>query len=182
MNRVILVGRLTKDPELRSTASGTPVCSFTVACDRRFVKQGEKNGAPAKSPEGKDLAGKRSNNGVDESFANSKTEEQNLLRRQADFINCIAWQKSAEAIAQYFHKGDRIALEGSLQTRSWDGEDGQRHYVTEVVVDQWEFAQSKSEGGRVPPGTAKFPESKPGETLSGDLDGFFPIEDDDLPF
>ena len=144
MNRVILVGRLTKDPELRSTASGTPVCSFTVACDRRFVKQGEE--------------------------------------RKADFLNCIAWQKSAEAIAQYFHKGDRIALEGSLQTRSWDGEDGRRHYVTEVVVDQWELAQSKSEGGKVPPGAAKFPESKPGETLSGDLDGFMPIEDDSLPF
>ena len=192
MNRVILVGRLTKDPELRSTASGTPVCSFTVACDRRFVKQGEKNGAPAKSPEGKDLAGKRSNNGVDESFANSKTEEQNLLRRQADFINCIAWQKSAEAIAQYFGKGDRIALEGSLQTRSWDGEDGRRHYVTEVVVDQWELAQSKGEraeaaagkslGGRVPPGAAELSDSKPGEPLSGDLDGFLSIEDEDLPF
>lgn len=154
MNRVVLVGRLTKDPELRATTSGIPVCSFTVACDRRFVKPGEE--------------------------------------RKADFINCIAWQKSAEAIAQYFGKGDRIALEGSLQTRSWDGEDGRRHYVTEVVVDQWELAQSKGEraeaaagkslGGRVPPGAAELSDSKPGEPLSGDLDGFLSIEDEDLPF
>lgn len=144
MNKAILLGRLAKDPELRSTASGTPVCSFTVACDRRFVKQGEE--------------------------------------RQANFINCIAWQKSAEAIAQYFHKGDRIALEGSIQTRNWTDNEGKTRYATEVVVEQWEFAQSKSEGGRVPTGAAKFPESKPGETLSGDLDGFMPIEDEDLPF
>lgn len=152
MNRVVLVGRLTKDPELRATASGIPVCSFTVACDRRYQKPGEE--------------------------------------RKADFINCIAWQKSAEAIAQYFGKGDRIALEGSLQTRSWDGEDGRRHYVTEVVVDQWEFAQSKGERAEAAAGksgggfsgAAAFSDSKPGETLSGDLDGFMPIVDDDLPF
>ena len=71
-----MVGRLTKDPELRSTASGIPVCNFTVACDRRYVKQGEE--------------------------------------RQADFINCIVWQKSAESISKYFAKGHRIALEGSI--------------------------------------------------------------------
>ena len=144
---MILVGRLTKDPELRSTASGIPVCSFTVACDRRFVKQGEE--------------------------------------RKADFINCIAWQKSAESIAQYFSKGHRIALEGSIQTRSWTDNEGKARYSTEVVVDQWEFAQSKSEGGAVGqavPGAAHFPNSTPTEPLDGDLDGFMPVEDDDLPF
>ena len=144
---MILVGRLTKDPELRSTASGIPVCNFTVACDRRFVKQGEE--------------------------------------RQADFINCIAWQKSAESIAQYFKKGHRIALEGSIQTRSWTDNAGKARYSTEVVVDQWEFAQSKSEGGAVGqavPAAAHFPNSTPTEPLDGDLDGFMPIEDDDLPF
>ena len=142
-----MVGRLTKDPELRSTASGIPVCNFTVACDRRFVKQGEE--------------------------------------RQADFINCIAWQKSAESIAQYFKKGHRIALEGSIQTRSWTDNAGKARYSTEVVVDQWEFAQSKSEGGAVGqavPGAAHFPNSTPTEPLDGDLDGFMPIEDEDLPF
>lgn len=142
-----MVGRLTKDPELRSTASGIPVCNFTVACDRRFVKQGEE--------------------------------------RQADFINCIAWQKSAESIAQYFKKGHRIALEGSIQTRSWTDNEGKTRYSTEVVVDQWEFAQSKSEGGAVGqavPAAAHFPNSTPTEPLDGDLDGFMPVEDDDLPF
>ena len=144
---MILVGRLTKDPELRSTASGIPVCSFTMACDRRFVNQGEE--------------------------------------RKADFINCIAWQKSAESIAQYFKKGHRIALEGSIQTRSWTDNEGKNRYSTEVVVEQWEFAQSKSEGGAVGqavPGAAHFPNSTPTEPLDGDLDGFMPIEDDELPF
>ena len=146
MNKAILVGRLTKDPELRSTASGIPVCSFTVACDRRFVKQGEE--------------------------------------RQADFVNCIAWKKSAESIAQYFKKGHRIALEGSIQTRSWTDNEGKNRYSTEVVVEQWEFAQSKSEGGAVGqavPAAAHFPNSTPTEPLDGDLDGFMPVEDS-LPF
>ena len=144
---MILVGRLTKDPELRSTASGIPVCSFTVACDRRYQKQGEE--------------------------------------RQADFINCIVWQKSAESIAQYFKKGHRIALEGSIQTRSWTDNEGKTRYSTEVMVEQWEFAQSKSEGGAVGqavPAAAHFPNSTPTEPLDGDLDGFMPIEDDELPF
>ena len=147
MNKVILVGRLTKDPELRATTSGIPVCSFTVACDRRFVKQGEE--------------------------------------RKADFINCIVWQKSAESIAQYFKKGHRIALEGSIQTRSWTDNEGKNRYSTEVVVEQWEFAQSKSEGGAVGqavPGAAHFPNSTPTEPLDGDLDGFMPVDEDSLPF
>ncbi len=147
MNKVILVGRLTKDPELRATTSGIPVCSFTVACDRRFVKQGEE--------------------------------------RKADFINCIAWRQAGESISKYFAKGHRIALEGSIQTRSWTDNDGKTRYATEIVVEQWEFAQSKSEGGaggQAVPGAAHFPDSKPTAPLSGDLDGFLPIEDDSLPF
>lgn len=144
---MILVGRLTKDPELRSTASGIPVCNFTVACDRRYQKQDEE--------------------------------------RQADFINCIAWQKSAESIAQYFSKGHRIALGGSIQTRSWTDNEGKTRYATEVVVEQWEFAQSKSEGGAVGqavPAAAHFPDSTPTEPLDGDLDGFMPVDEDTLPF
>ncbi len=135
MNKAILVGRLTKDPELRATTSGTSVVSFTVACDRRFVKQGEE--------------------------------------RKADFINCIAWQKSAEAISQYFKKGDRIALEGSIQVRDWTDNDGKKHYATEVVVDQWEFAQSKNECAAV---------SQQASEPTENIDGFMPIEDEDLPF
>lgn len=135
MNKVILIGRLTKDPELRATASGTSVVSFTVACDRRFVKQGEE--------------------------------------RKADFINCVAWRQSAEAIAQYFQKGSRIALEGSLQVRDWTDNDGKKHYATEVMVDAWEFVQSKNEGAAVSQQTSDAAES---------IDGFMPVEDEDLPF
>ncbi len=148
MNKVILVGRLTKDPELRATTSGVPVCSFTVACDRRYVKQGEE--------------------------------------RKADFINCIAWRQSAEAISKYFVKGNRIALEGSLQTRSWQDNEGKNRYATEVIVDAWEFAQSKSEGGAQAPyspnsNSGLYP-VEPEAPAVGDIDGFMPIEEDDLPF
>ncbi len=132
MNKAILVGRLTKDPELRATTSGVSVASFTVACDRKYVKQGEE--------------------------------------RKADFINCIAWRQSAEAISRYFKKGDRIALEGTIQVRDWQDNDGKKRYATEVVVEQWEFAQSKTEGALATSNT------------EADLDGFMPVDDDDLPF
>ena len=146
MNKVILVGRLTKDPELRATTSGIPVCSFTVACDRRFVKQGEE--------------------------------------RKADFINCIAWRQSAEAISKYFVKGNRIALEGSIQTRSWQDNEGKNRYATEVVVDSWEFAQNKNEGANAytPSSNSGLYPVEPEAPAMGDIDGFMPIEEDDLPF
>lgn len=144
MNRVVLVGRLTKDPELRTTPSGVSVCNFTVACDRRYSQNGE---------------------------------------RQADFINCIAWRQSGEFIARYFTKGNRIALEGSIQTRTWDDQNGNKRYATEVVVDHAEFAQSKGEGNggfasQPAPQAAPSAPSAP----SGDIDGFMPIEEEDLPF
>lgn len=146
MNKVILVGRLTKDPELRATASGVSVCSFTVACDRRFVRQGEE--------------------------------------RKADFINCIAWRQTGEFISKYFVKGNRIALEGSIQTRSWQDTEGKNRYATEVVVDQCEFAQSKSEGGAsvAPAGNSGLYPVEAEAPAAGDIDGFMPIEEDDLPF
>lgn len=103
MNKVMLIGRLTKDPELRYTQGGTAVASFTIAVDRRFSKE-----------------------------------------KEADFINCVAWQKTAEFISQYFRKGSKIVVEGRLQTRSYDAEDGSRRFVTEVVVEQGEFGDSKA--------------------------------------
>lgn len=139
MNKVILVGRLARDPELRTTQSGISVCSFTVACDRRYQKAGEE--------------------------------------RQADFISCIAWRQQADFICKFFTKGMRIALDGSIQTRSWDDNDGNKRYATEVVVDHAEFAQSKSEGGFAPQ-QSESSVSAP----SGDIDGFMPVEEEDLPF
>lgn len=136
MNKVVLVGRVAKEPELRTTQSGTEVCSFTVACDRRFVKQGEE--------------------------------------RQADFINCVAWQKTAEFVNKYFTKGTRIALDGSLQVRTWDDKDGKKHYATEVMVSNVEFAQSKNDGQAAQ-------QQAPSEP-AGDIDGFMPISEDSLPF
>lgn len=136
MNKVILVGRLSKDPELRVTQSGVSVCSFSVACDRRFVKEGEE--------------------------------------RKADFINCIAWRQTGEFVSKYFAKGHRIALEGSLQTRDYTDSEGKKRYVTEVLVDNVEFCQSKAENAT----DGNFGSN----TAEADVDGFMPIEDEDLPF
>ncbi len=145
MNKVILVGRLTRDPELRVTTSGVSVCSFSVACDRRFVRQGEE--------------------------------------RKADFINCIAWRQTGEFVSKYFTKGNRIALEGSLQTRDWTDNDGKKRYATEVIVDNVEFAQSKNENSGAIGGFqgASIGSAVP-ENNDSDIDGFMPIEEEDLPF
>ena len=104
MNKVELVGRLTKDPEVKVTSNQTQFCNFTIAVDRRFKDQ---NG-----------------------------------QRQADFINCVAWRQTAVFIQKYFHKGNRIGLVGSIQTRSYDDQNGQKRFITEVVIDEAEFVES----------------------------------------
>ena len=146
MNKVVLVGRLARDPELRTTQSGTAVVTFTVACDRRFTRQGEE--------------------------------------RQADFINCVAWNKTAEFVSRYFTKGMRIALDGRIQTRSYDDQSGNKRYVTEVIAEDVEFAQSKNEGGAgfqpAPAYSDPMPAAPQGP--SADIDGFMPVEEEDLPF
>src|SRR5699024_14052 len=106
LNRVVLVGRLTRDPDLRYTASGVAVANFTVACNRPFSnQQGE---------------------------------------READFINCVVWRKPAENLANFMSKGSLIGVDGRIQTRSYDGQDGKRVYVTEVVADSVQFLESKN--------------------------------------
>lgn len=105
MNKVILAGRLTKDPELKYTPSGAAVVNFTIAVNRRF-----------------------------------KNTEGNY---EADFINCQAWSKTAEFVAQYFKKGQEMALEGRMQVRSYE-KDGERRWATEVVAEQVEFIGSKA--------------------------------------
>ncbi len=105
INRVVLIGRLTKDPELRKTQSGTSVVSYTIAVNRRSQTPGQPD---------------------------------------ADFINCVAWNKTAELMAQYLHKGSLIGVEGRIQTRSYDNQQGQRVYVTEVVTDSVQFLESKN--------------------------------------
>ena len=108
MNKVILLGRLTKDPDVRYTQStNTMVTSFTLAVNRRFVKQGEE--------------------------------------RQADFINCVAWNKTAEFVSKYFKKGQQVGVIGRIQTRNYDDDKGIKHYITEVIAEEVYFAGDKKE-------------------------------------
>lgn len=106
INQVVLVGRLTKDPELRMTQNGTKVCSFNLAVNRKTQVQGQPD---------------------------------------ADFINCVAWSKTAELMEQYLSKGSQIGVEGRIQTRSYDNQQKQRVYVTEVVVNSITFLEPKKQ-------------------------------------
>ncbi len=108
MNKIILVGRLTKDPEVRSTSAGFSTANFTVAVNRNF-----------------------------------KNKEGNY---DADFLPCVAFRNTADFISKFFKKGNMISLEGRVQTRNYDAQDGTRRYVTEVVVENVEFVGGKNEG------------------------------------
>lgn len=110
MNKSILIGRLTKDPEVRYTQSGTAVCTFTLAVDRKFAKKD--SGQPT-----------------------------------ADFIPIVAWRRLAEIIGNNLVKGRRISVEGRIQVRSYDAQDGSKRYVTEVVADEVEFLDSRAQTG-----------------------------------
>lgn len=103
INTVIIMGRLTADPELRETQNGTAVSSFTVAVERRFQ------------------------------------------REQTDFINVVAWKQTAEFVEKYFHKGDMIALRGSIQQRNYEDKNGNKRTAVEVVADEVSFCGSKGE-------------------------------------
>ena len=104
INRAVLTGRITRDPELRYTQNGTAVVQFTLAVDRQFRNQyGE---------------------------------------READFINCVIWRKSAENFANFTHKGSKIGVDGRIQTRSYENQQGNRVYVTEVIVDSFALLDS----------------------------------------
>ncbi|EAD5505040.1 TPA: single-stranded DNA-binding protein [Listeria monocytogenes] len=106
MNRVVLVGRLTKDPELRYTPAGVAVATFTLAVNRTFTnQQGE---------------------------------------READFINCVVWRKPAENVANFLKKGSLTGVDGRVQTRNYEGNDGKRVYVTEIVAESVQFLESKN--------------------------------------
>ena len=112
MNHVSLIGRLTKDPEVKYTHSGTAVCTFTLAVDRRFAHKDGNDGQPT-----------------------------------ADFIPIVTWRKLAEICGNNLVKGRRISVEGRIQVRSYDAQDGSKRYVTEVVADEVEFLDSKAQTG-----------------------------------
>lgn len=142
MNKVILMGRLTRDPEVRYTqTSNTLVASFSLAVNRRFVRQGEE--------------------------------------RQADFINIVAWGKQGEFCSKYFKKGQQVGIIGRIQTRTWDDDKGQRHYMTEVVAEEAYFADSKRDGAG--DSSSSF-ENTFGADMAQNTSEFELTPSDDLPF
>ena len=157
MNRTVLVGRLTKDVELKYTNNGKAVANFTIAVNRPF-----------KNPQGE---------------------------TEADFIMCQIWGKPAESLANYMSKGSQIGVDGRIQTRNYEGQDGKRIYVTEVVADNVQFLEPKKQGNQQ--GQAQQPsqqqnnqqaQHKPSYTQQAspqqDDRQLEPIDisDDDLPF
>ena len=140
MNKVILMGRLTRDPEVRYTqTNNTLVASFSLAVNRRFARQGEE--------------------------------------RQADFINVVAWSKTGEFCSKYFKKGQQVGVIGRIQTRTWDDDQGQKHYITEVVAEEAYFADSKRDGVDVSGFENTF-----GASVANSADFQVDSSDDDLPF
>ena len=132
MNKVILMGRLGRDPEVRYTnTNNTMVATFSLAVNRRFAKQGEE--------------------------------------RKADFLQIVAWDKTAEFVSKYFKKGQQVSVVGRIETRTYDDKDGKRVYVTEVIAEEVYFAGDKKEDNA----------NGPFEQQAQD---FNQVTDDDLPF
>ncbi len=137
MNAVVLIGRTTRDIDLRRTGNGTAVASFTLAVNRDF----------------------KTNDG-----------------QEADFIQCVAWKKTAELLEQYVHKGDKIALNGSIRTRNYEDSHGRTVYVTEVLVNHVEFLETKNRE------QSNYNNNGYTEPDNFNDNGHFELEKDDLPF
>ena len=148
-NKVILVGNMTADPELKQTTTGTSVCSFSIAVNRRFTKaeQGQQT---------------------------------------VDFINIVAWRQNAEFVSRYFKKGNPILVCGQLQTRTWNDNQGQKRYATEVIADEVTFVgPASSNGAPVVGGGSYTPEAyaTPSFNSASTSASFEEIpSDDSLPF
>ncbi len=157
MNKVFLIGRLTRDPELRYTGNNTAVASFSIAVNRNFTNQSGE--------------------------------------READFINIVVWRKQAENVKNYLTQGSQVAIDGRIQVRNYETEDGQKRYVTEVIADNVEFLGSKNSGNNSSSNSiAKDPtpydfsaQSEPPKTdvdnnPFADFGSSIEISDDELPF
>ena len=153
MNRVILIGRLTRDPEIRYTQTGKTVASMGIAVDRWGRKSAESNGQPT-----------------------------------ADFFNIVAWEQRAEFCGKYFKKGSRIGVEGRLQSRSYEGKDGIKRNIVEVVAENVEFCDSKNSSYSAPqddgfptdddyPGAGAKTSAKPAANEFGN-----DIDEEEIPF
>lgn len=139
MNNVILVGRLTRDPEVRYTDGGKSVAKFTVAVDRRFKQEGGQT---------------------------------------ADFISCVAFGKTAEFVEKYFKQGNKIGVEGRIQTGSYTNKDGVKVYTTDVAVENVEFVESKASSGGQSDYGSQYTPSAVGDGFMNIPDGI----DEELPF
>ncbi|MDD3821946.1 MAG: single-stranded DNA-binding protein [Bacilli bacterium] len=151
MNKAILIGRLTRDPELRHTGNNIPVASFSIAINRPFTNQSGE--------------------------------------RDVDYINIVVWRKQAENVSNYLSQGSLVAVEGRIQTRSYDAQDGTKRYVTEVIADNVQFLESKqqAQARNKANNDYDFKEEEP-ETTNVENDPFadfgsdIEISDDELPF
>lgn len=142
MNKVMLLGRLTKEPEIKfSQSNNTMIATFTLAVNRKFVKQGEE--------------------------------------RQTDFINIVAYSKLAEFTQKYLHKGLQICVSGRIQTRTWNDDNRIKHYVTEIIAEEIDFADSIKKDNSHENETI---DSVSDNTQSEITDNTGSIPDDDLPF
>ncbi len=156
INRTVLVGRLTNDPELKYTGNGVPVATFTVAVNRQFT--------------------------------NSQGE------READFIRCQMWRKSAENFCNFTHKGSLVGIDGRIQTRSYDNQQGTRIFVTEVVAENFsllesknsnqneQFEQNRPQNNRQNYQNQQNGQSSPSRNPNDPFSSAPQINDDDLPF
>ena len=151
LNIVAIMGRLVRDPELRTTQQGTSVCSFRIACDRNYTPNGQE--------------------------------------RKADFVDIVAWRAQADFVCKYFSKGSLIAINGRIQTRNYQGKDGNNRTAFAVVAENINFGGSKgtgsakvADGGEAAPRSDAWPKTDPPANYSG-VDDFAVIDDsDDLPF
>ena len=134
MNKIIFLGRISKDVELKTTTNNKEVAKFSIAVPRQFKKEGFPD---------------------------------------CDFFNCVAWGKTATFVSNYFTKGKQICVEGNMQNRSWDDADGNKRYITELIVQNVYFAGSKNDSQ----GDAQ-------EVSKKEEGGFYPVseDDDELPF
>jgi single-strand DNA-binding protein len=143
LNKAIIIGRLTRDPELRYTQGGTSVCSFSIANNRTYVSAGEK-------------------------------------KETVSYFNCVAWAKTGEVIAEYCKKGQRIGIEGRLQQRSWDDQEGKKRQTVEIVVDNFQFLSTSGKGASEGAPEAPSSSSSNEPSSSGTMDN--PFSDEDIPF
>lgn len=147
LNKVILIGRTTREVELRRTNSGTAVATFTLAVDNRFVL---KDGKPS-----------------------------------TDFISCVAWSNTAETMEKYVRKGALIAIEGRIQTRNYDNKDGNRVYITEVVVENMRMLESRGDRSSTSTNLDSYEPSSSVKDINNEVESpeiEYNISDDDLPF